>query len=66
MGNKNTHVASVVDQTNKRVRFGVSKHANNGDVNDVNEEEFNRLKLEELANEKLSDFEENDLLCEQV
>ncbi|GJT10942.1 hypothetical protein Tco_0857984 [Tanacetum coccineum] len=69
MGNKNTHVANVAgpDQTNKRVRFDVSKHANS-DVNDINKEEDNRVKLEELANEKLSvfDFEENDVLCEQV
>ncbi|GKA82129.1 B3 domain-containing protein, DNA-binding pseudobarrel domain protein [Tanacetum coccineum] len=65
MGNKNTHVANVSgpDQTNKRVCFGVSKHANS-DVNDVNEEEYHRVNLEELANKK--DFEENDLLCEQV
>ncbi|GKF92638.1 hypothetical protein Tco_0279357, partial [Tanacetum coccineum] len=69
MGNKNTHVANVVDhdQTNRRVGFVVSKHAN-GDVNDVNEEEYYKVKLEELANKKLSvfDFEENDVLCEQV
>ncbi|GKC63134.1 B3 domain-containing protein, DNA-binding pseudobarrel domain protein [Tanacetum coccineum] len=62
MGDKNTHVANVAgpDQTNKRVCFVVSKHAN--------EEEYYRVKLEELANEKLSvfDFEENDVLCEQV
>ncbi|GJX64160.1 hypothetical protein Tco_0298503 [Tanacetum coccineum] len=62
MGDKNTHVANVADhdQTNKRVCFVVSKH--------TNEEEYYRLKLEELANKKLSLFasEENDVLCEQV
>ncbi|GKG63393.1 hypothetical protein Tco_0640888, partial [Tanacetum coccineum] len=51
------------DQTNRQVGFVVSKHTN-GDVNDVNEEEHYRLKLEELANEKLSLFacEEDDVL----
>ncbi|GJY99828.1 B3 domain-containing protein, DNA-binding pseudobarrel domain protein [Tanacetum coccineum] len=65
MGNKNTHVANVAgpDQTNKRVHFSVSKYANG----DVNEEEYYRVKLEELANKKLSafDFEENDVLQEK-
>ncbi|GJS00002.1 B3 domain-containing protein, DNA-binding pseudobarrel domain protein [Tanacetum coccineum] len=69
MSNKSTHVANVADhdQTNRQVGFVVSKHTN-GDVNDVNEEEHYRLKLEELANEKLSLFacEEDDVLCEQV
>ncbi|GJX74862.1 B3 domain-containing protein, DNA-binding pseudobarrel domain protein [Tanacetum coccineum] len=69
MSNKITHVANVADhdQTNRQVGFVVSKHTN-GDVNDVNEEEHYRLKLEELANEKLSLFacEEDDVLCEQV
>ncbi|GKC75984.1 ribonuclease H-like domain-containing protein [Tanacetum coccineum] len=57
MANKNTHVANVVDhdQTNRQVGFVVRKHTN-GDVNDVNEEEYYRLKLEELANEKMSLF----------
>nr|GEY97911.1 hypothetical protein [Tanacetum cinerariifolium] len=63
MGNKNTHVANVAspDQTNKRVRAS-------GDVNDMNAEECYRLKLEELANEKLPLFacEENNVLCQQV
>ncbi|GJW40620.1 B3 domain-containing protein, DNA-binding pseudobarrel domain protein [Tanacetum coccineum] len=67
MGNKNTHVANVAnhDQTNRRVGFVVSKHAN-GDVNDMNEEEYYRLKLEELANKKLSLFacEEDNVLDE--
>ena len=71
MGNKNTHVANVAvhDQklTNKRVRSVVSRHTNDNVV-DTNEEEYYRLKLEELANEKLSvfAFEENDMLCDQV
>ncbi|GJQ90379.1 hypothetical protein Tco_0001518 [Tanacetum coccineum] len=57
MANKNTHVANVAnhDQTNRQVGFVVRKHTN-GDVNDVNEEEYYRLKLEDLANEHMSLF----------
>ncbi|PWA89052.1 B3 domain-containing protein, DNA-binding pseudobarrel domain protein [Artemisia annua] len=66
MGNKNSHVANVAthDQklTKKRVRSVVNRHRND-DVADTNEDEYYRLKLEELANEKLSLFacEENDV-----